>query len=139
MPVALLEANDFRGARTEPATTPRLPRKLRRFHFEPSRMTDAPLLTLRFLLANDCRDAVDFDHRFSRQCRHRYRSSRRTAVREICFEYLIHGLIVGEVGKIDGELQNAIHSSAPSLDELLYVLHYLGGVGFDVILRHRAI
>src|SRR5204863_7436951 len=92
MPVALFEANNFRGASTEPATTPRLPRKLRRFHFEPSRMMDAPLCKLRLLLADDRRDAVNLDHRFTWQRCHCYSSSRRTAVRQLCFEYLIHGL-----------------------------------------------
>src|SRR2546430_7123272 len=104
MPVALFEANNFRGASTEAAITPRLPRKLRRFHFEPSRMMDAPLRTLRFLLADNCRDAVDFNHRFTWQCGHCHSSSRGTAVREIRLEYLIHGFVVREVGKINGQL-----------------------------------
>src|SRR6266480_2089223 len=131
MALAPFEANNFRGASTEPTTTPRLPRKLRRFHFEPSPMIDAPYRRFWILLADDRRDAVDFDHRFTWQCCHRHSSSCRTAIREIGFEYLVHGIVVREVGKVNGELQNAIHAPAASLDELLHIFHYLSGMGFD--------
>src|SRR5207245_7253715 len=120
----------------ETVTTPRLLRKLTRCRIDLSRMKDAPSSTLRFLLADDRCDAVDFDHRFTWQCGHRHRSSRGTAVREVRLEYLIHGFIVGEVGKINRELQNTIDGPTASLDELFYVLHYFGGVGLDVILSH---
>src|SRR5205823_1366941 len=58
---AFLE-NNLRGARIEPAITPTLPRKLRRFHFELNRIE----LLLCILLTRDRGNAIDFDQRISR-------------------------------------------------------------------------
>ena len=48
-------------------------------------------------------------------------------------------VVVGDVREIDGELQNAVHRAAASIDQLFYVLHHFGDVAVDVILAYRAI
>src|SRR5260370_18804120 len=54
--------NNLRGVRIDPANTPTLPRKLRRFHFEFRRMNQL----LFVLLTGDRADAIYFYHRVSR-------------------------------------------------------------------------
>src|SRR6185437_6554098 len=59
------------------------------------------------LFANHGCYAVDFHQRPARQCRHCHCSSCGTALRKICFVYLVHSRIAVNTGQKNIQLQNA--------------------------------
>src|ERR1700733_1488891 len=117
--------NNLRGAKSDPAITPALPRKLRRFHLDLNRIKVTPWS----LLAGYRGDAIDFHQRISRQGSHRDRRARWPAMGKVCREHLVHSVPVFNFHQIDIQLENAVHSSPANFYVLLNLIHDHAGVG----------
>src|ERR1700676_73608 len=101
--------------------------KLRRVHFEVMFMD-----CLLRLFARDSGDAVNFHQGLARQCGDSDRGAGRAAVREVSLEYLVHSVVVVNLGQEDGELKDAVHRSAARCHQGFYVFHHFWRVSFDV-------
>src|SRR6266851_6184024 len=118
--------NNLRGVSIDPANTPTLPRKLRRFHFELSRINQ-----LLFLLTGDSGDAIDFYQRVSRQRSDCDGCPRWATMRKICREHFVHSVPVLNFCQVDVRLNNGVRGSAANLHHLLDLIHDHGGVRFN--------